>query len=139
MVGHKGKFTRKHFKELLKPGSRKIVLFLVLFAVVLLIPIYPADSMKYSGPTYETTNTFLGSSTKLESFLSVWMNDFEWTISDVDAPSWFVQNTRPIYYRYEYTANPSIMLMYVPLVVITYLFSCYYVEIDKDKHQKSNI
>lgn len=120
-------------KKLLKPSVGKVIIFTVLLVIVLLIPIYPAHTEKYTGYSFETTDEFVGSSTTLESFVSVLMNDFDWISSDVSVPPWYMNNLQSIYYRYVHSANPFYMVVYIPVIFCAYLISCYYIEQGRQK------
>jgi hypothetical protein len=118
-------------KTLLKPGIRKVIVFSFFLVVVLLIPIYPIHTEKYVGYSFETTDELVGSSTTLESFTSILMNDFDWITSDVDVPPWYMNNIQSIYYRYTHSADPYYLVAYIPFIFCVYLISCYYIELGK--------
>ena len=113
-------------KEILKPTTGKLVMFLVLMLLVVILPLYPthydATSKWYSDVTYTYS-----SGTSLEPLVFVITYDYSWTIRE-DNPLSTVIDGQWLYTDYDYSADPVFLALYIPYAIVAYVIGCFLVQ-----------
>ncbi len=124
--------------KLLKPDIAKISLFLILAFFISILPIYPSHVDRYNGFTVDVMDEYDSSFIAYQSFSTVLYNDYNWTEPEFTPYSAFVPNDELLrHYTKDYVdADPSFMIVYVPLFFFGYLASCYYVE--QERYDRKN-
>ena len=127
-------------KEILKPTTGKVVMFLVLMLIVVILPLYPTDYMQgridYIGAIH---GGYPGIT--LQPLVFVIQGDFQWSESvEYSAPINSIDLNTYVADYYEYSANPAYLILYIPYAILAYIIGCFLVQyLAWWKNKKGNI
>ena len=117
---------RRALKEILKPTTGKVVMFLILMFIITILPLYPthydATSKWYSDVTYTYS-----SGTSLEPLVFVIQGDFEWSERESNPGITLIEG-KWLYTDYDYSANPVFLALYILYAIVVYVVGCFLVK-----------